>query len=126
MSDTRIFNTSKNIALVAHDNKKTDFISWAETNKAVLAKHKLIATGTTGKLLEEKLNLPEKKTIQRAFRRRPTGRLDDSGREYRYDRFLLGSDGSTTSRPATLKHYCGLQWPGISLWPATAQLLILF
>lgn len=36
MSDTRIFNTSKNIALVAHDNKKTDFISWAETNKAVL------------------------------------------------------------------------------------------
>ncbi len=61
MSDTRIFNTSKNIALVAHDNKKTDFISWAETNKAVLAKHKLIATGTTGKLLEEKLNLPVKK-----------------------------------------------------------------
>jgi methylglyoxal synthase len=61
MAETRIFRTSKTIALVAHDNKKEDLISWAETNKDVLAKHQLVATGTTGKLLEEKLQLPVKK-----------------------------------------------------------------
>ena len=61
MGDTRIFNSSKNIALVAHDNKKADLISWAETNKDVLSKHNLVATGTTGKMLEEKLKVPVKK-----------------------------------------------------------------
>ncbi len=63
MGDTRIFNSAKNIALVAHDNKKADLISWAETNKDVLSKHQLVATGTTGKLLEEKLKLPVKKLL---------------------------------------------------------------
>jgi len=63
MGDTRIFRTSKTVALVAHDNKKEDLISWAETNKDVLCKHKLVATGTTGKLLEEKLQLPVKKLL---------------------------------------------------------------
>ncbi len=63
MGDTRIFRTSKTVALVAHDNKKEDLISWAETNKDVLSKHQLVATGTTGKLLEEKLQLPVKKLL---------------------------------------------------------------
>lgn len=47
----------KNIALVAHDNKKDDLIDWAIYNKTVLAKHHLFATGTTGKLLEEALDI---------------------------------------------------------------------
>ncbi|MBA2761504.1 MAG: methylglyoxal synthase [Segetibacter sp.] len=63
MGDTRIFRTSKTVALVAHDNKKEDLISWAVTNKDVLCKHQLVATGTTGKLLEEKLQLPVKKLL---------------------------------------------------------------
>lgn len=40
------------VALVAHDNKKTDLIDWAEYNRAALARHELWATGTTGTLLE--------------------------------------------------------------------------
>ena len=39
----------KKIALIAHDNKKKDLIEWAVYNKAALAKHILVATGTTGK-----------------------------------------------------------------------------
>ena len=51
----------KRIALVAHDNKKADLVEWAVYNKTVLTKHDLIATGTTGKLLEEKLSHPVRK-----------------------------------------------------------------
>lgn len=47
----------KNIALVAHDNKKRDLIAWAKFNRDLLAQHKLYATGTTGNLLEEQVGL---------------------------------------------------------------------
>ena len=52
----RTLNKNKRIALVAHDNKKKDLVDWCVYNKRVLADHKLIATGTTGKLLSEKLD----------------------------------------------------------------------
>jgi len=55
----------KNIALVAHDKMKIDMVEWVRFNKQVLAQHKLICTGTTGRLLqdlfvEEKDSLPNK------------------------------------------------------------------
>lgn len=53
----------KRIALVAHDNKKKDLIEWAEHNKVTLSCHELYATGTTGKMLEEKLGQPVKKLL---------------------------------------------------------------
>ena len=43
----------KKIALVAHDNKKTDLLAWVRYNKVLLAEHELFATGTTGSLVEE-------------------------------------------------------------------------
>ncbi|HZL33369.1 MAG TPA: methylglyoxal synthase [Verrucomicrobiae bacterium] len=48
----------KQIGLVAHDNKKLDLLEWAQYNRALLAQHDLIATGTTGSLLEYELGLP--------------------------------------------------------------------
>lgn len=48
----------KRIALVAHDNKKHDLIEWATFNRGSLATHTLYATGTTGALLEETLDIP--------------------------------------------------------------------
>ena len=45
----------KNIALVAHDNRKKDLIEWVEWNCDLLLQHNLICTGTTGKLIEETL-----------------------------------------------------------------------
>jgi len=51
-------NSQKRIALIAHDNKKAELIEWAVYNKNALSKHKLCATGTTGKLLEQSLGQP--------------------------------------------------------------------
>ena len=54
----RKMSVIKRIALVAHDNKKSELIEWAVYNKTALAAHKLLATGTTGKLLQEALDQP--------------------------------------------------------------------
>ncbi len=45
----------KQIALVAHDNKKDDLLRWAKSNEKRLCTCKLYATGTTGKLLEKEI-----------------------------------------------------------------------
>ncbi len=50
-------NIPKNIALVAHDEKKHDLLEWARFNKSLLIQHELYATGTTGKLLQEELGI---------------------------------------------------------------------
>jgi methylglyoxal synthase len=47
----------KRVALVAHDNKKKDLLEWARFNRKLLSGRSLIATGTTGALLREKLGL---------------------------------------------------------------------
>ena len=47
----------KTIALVAHDNCKTDLVEWAEYNRDTLVCHTLVATGTTGNMLEHELAL---------------------------------------------------------------------
>ena len=52
---TRKLPLRKRIALVAHDNKKKDLTEWAVFNKTYLSAHSLLATGTTGKMLEESL-----------------------------------------------------------------------
>ena len=51
----------KNIALVAHDNRKKDMIEWVEWNYETLIPHNLICTGTTGKLVEQALIKKSKK-----------------------------------------------------------------
>jgi methylglyoxal synthase len=50
-------NQPKRIALVAHDDRKGDLLDWAEYNRAILARHDLYATGTTGRLLAERLGV---------------------------------------------------------------------
>lgn len=45
-----------NIVLVAHDNCKQDLVEWVAFNKDRLKEHRLICTGTTGRLVEEEIN----------------------------------------------------------------------
>jgi len=45
----------KNLALVAHDNRKVDLIEWVDQNYDAIMQHKLICSGTTGALIEESI-----------------------------------------------------------------------
>jgi methylglyoxal synthase len=53
--------TRRRIALVAHDHKKADLIEWAEFNRGTLVRHDLVATGTTGSLLQDSVGLDVKR-----------------------------------------------------------------
>ena len=57
MPKTISMSQKKRIALVAHDHCKEALLEWARYNKALLAEHQLYGTGTTGKLVFEKLGL---------------------------------------------------------------------
>lgn len=46
------------IALIAHDKKKAEMISFALKNRDLLAGHELVATGTTGRLVADGTGLP--------------------------------------------------------------------
>ena len=54
---SEILIPKRNIALVAHDNKKDDLVEWVVFNKGTLALHNLYATGDTGKRIMEKTSL---------------------------------------------------------------------
>ncbi len=49
--------TRMRIALVAHDNKKKELLEWARSQRSILLQHDLLATGTTGTMLEQQLGL---------------------------------------------------------------------
>ncbi len=51
----------KRIALIAHDHKKEELVEWALYNKFRLMECDLVATSTTGGLLEKALDLPIRK-----------------------------------------------------------------
>lgn len=53
-----VLPAQKNIALIAHDNKKKDIIEWCMKNKKILEHHFLCGTGTTAKLVADKTGLP--------------------------------------------------------------------
>jgi len=63
MNKVRYLPLKKRIALVAHDHKKADLIEWAVYNQKVLTQHELVATGTTGKLLQDELGFPVKRFL---------------------------------------------------------------
>lgn len=49
--------TTPTLALIAHDGKKADLMAFAERHRALMQRFHLIATGTTGKLLQDRLDL---------------------------------------------------------------------
>src|SRR2546430_481074 len=57
MNDVPPVSRRKKLALIAHDNRKSDLLEWAQFNRETLARHELHATGTTGALLADELDL---------------------------------------------------------------------
>ena len=55
-----IIPKQKSIALIAHDNKKSELIEWVSSNKEVLSTHNLCGTGTTARLIAERTSLQVK------------------------------------------------------------------
>jgi methylglyoxal synthase len=53
----------KNIALIAHDQKKYEIVAFAMKHQDVLKDCTLYATGTTGKIVEEKTGIPVNKML---------------------------------------------------------------
>ena len=50
---TLTIGKQKNIALIAHDNKKADLIEWCRENQDILKNHFLCGTGTTARIITD-------------------------------------------------------------------------
>ena len=48
---------ARQLALIAHDNKKVDFVAWATFNRDTLAQFDLVATRHTARLVRDKVGL---------------------------------------------------------------------
>ena len=57
---TLTIGKKKNIALIAHDNKKQDLINWCLENKDILLQHSLCGTGTTARMITDRTGLQVK------------------------------------------------------------------
>lgn len=53
-----VIGKQKNIALIAHDNKKEEIIEWCQENAEILKHHFLFGTGTTARMIAERTALP--------------------------------------------------------------------
>ena len=58
MESERTPSRRRNIALVGHDHMKSELADWAESQYFRLSDHNLFATGSTGRLLRQRLGLP--------------------------------------------------------------------
>ncbi len=57
---TLTIKKQKNIALIAHDNKKRELIEWCQKYKNILENHKLYGTGTTSRMITDNTGLKVK------------------------------------------------------------------
>lgn len=53
----------KTIALIAHDNKKSEIVEWVRKNRDCLSHFELCGTGTTAGLVEKETGLPVRKFL---------------------------------------------------------------
>ena len=57
---TMTIGKQKNIALIAHDGKKQEMLEWCDANKEILKNHKLCGTGTTARMITDRVGIPVK------------------------------------------------------------------
>ena len=115
----------KTIGLVAHDNKKPDLVEWCVWNRLLLARHDLVATGTTGTLLEDELGVPVRRLQSGPLGGdQQLGALIAEGRG-RLPRLLLGpargrSRTTPTSRRSSGSRSCGTSRSRATVRPRTS------
>jgi methylglyoxal synthase len=56
-------NPIRTIALIAHDGKKADMLAFAMQNRDARTGFQLVATGTTGKLIQDKVGLQVERVL---------------------------------------------------------------
>ncbi len=54
---SKVENKKHTVALIAHDNKKSEIVEWAKANCDILKEHNLCGTGTTACLISEATGL---------------------------------------------------------------------
>lgn len=108
----------RRVALIAHDNKKLELAEWARFNRQFLADHDLVATGTTGRILEDQLGLPVTRVHSG-----PLGGDQQIGAmiaEGLVDLLVFFADPSSRCPTTpTSRLWCGWPWSGTSRSPAT-------
>lgn len=57
---TMTIGKQKKIALIAHDGKKQEMLDWCEENKEILKLHKLCGTGTTARMITDRVGISVK------------------------------------------------------------------
>ena len=72
----------RKIALIAHDKKKDEMVEFAKKHVDFLSRCDLVATGTTGKLVQEKTGLKVKRMLL-AHRRNLANRFSSCQRQNR-------------------------------------------
>ena len=90
---TMTIRKQKNIALIAHDNKKRELIDWCEANKEILKKHFLCGTGTTARMITEYTGLPVK-----GYNSGPLAATSRSVQKSSRDRLILSSSSPIPDR----------------------------
>lgn len=53
----------KTLALISHDGKKADMVAFVIDHKEVLSRYELVATSTTGGMIQEKTGLPVRRML---------------------------------------------------------------
>lgn len=116
------------VALVAHDKKKLDLALFALAHKDVLSRFTLVATGTTGGLLQDKTGL----TIERVLSG-PLGGDQQIGARIAEDKVLavIFFRDPLTAQPhepdvSALVRLCDVHDVPLATNPATAQAIMLW
>ncbi|MFW5501159.1 MULTISPECIES: methylglyoxal synthase [unclassified Maridesulfovibrio] len=65
----------KNIAVVAHDNCKKELLDFVDCNHNILSRHNLVATGTTGGLVEKMIRERGEQKAEEGYDFKPVHRM---------------------------------------------------
>lgn len=124
---------AKTIGLVAHDARKKDLLDWVHYNARKLCLHKLICTGTTGKLIAEMLqkDFPDLPAAITRLKSGPLGGDQQMGAlivEQKIDILIFLTDPMTTQPHdvdvKALVRLCTVYNTVVACTPSTADFVI--